>query len=64
MASEIVTEVLPELLRSQADTLGHAAARDVRVVLRDTVARLSRELHQKSKDQPGLKGMGATVVAI
>jgi PPM family protein phosphatase len=63
LASQIVTSVLPELLRKQATVLESASARKVRSMLRNAVTELSNEVHRKSMDQPGLKGMGTTVVA-
>lgn len=64
LASQIVVKVLPELLRNQEGTLKHGTARKVRGVLSGCVAKLSQELHRKSEGQPGLSGMGATVVAV
>jgi len=63
LASQVVIRVLPEMLQAHSDMLKTAPARKVRRILRDSVAELSRELQQKSEDRPGLKGMGATVVA-
>jgi protein phosphatase len=60
-ASEIVVKVLPPMLEQR---LARAPAKPAEVhnALRDVIVELSRQLREQSAGQPGLAGMGATVV--
>lgn len=62
LASKIVVEALPEMLSERADALkdllGGKAARAVK----GTLAELSAQVFAQTHGEPGLEGMGATVV--
>jgi len=62
VASKIVVEALPELLRKRMagieDLAGSKAAKRVEGVL----AELSVQVREQTRGEPGLEGMGATVV--
>lgn len=60
-ASEIVVKVLPPMVKQH---LGRAPAKPAEVsnALHDAIVELSRQLREQSVGQPGLAGMGATVV--
>jgi len=61
LASRIVVEILPERLRehlSDADELDEATVNGVM----ESVRRLSFDVRQESEGEPGLAGMGATLV--
>jgi protein phosphatase len=61
-ASEIVVRVLPKMLQQRVSALRGNAERAVCRALRDTIVALSQNVRQQSAGQPGLAGMGATVV--
>ena len=62
LASQIVAEVLPKLLARRLG--GNATALDTQAAeqLSAVVAELSEQLREESRDAPGLRGMGSTVV--
>jgi len=61
LASRIVVEVLPERLREQIGDAERLDETTVNAVV-ETVRTLSRELRQESQGEPGISGMGATLV--
>lgn len=62
LASRIVVEVLPRRLRRTLSRVGSQfAAHDIEPIARD-VSELSHHLRRESEGQPGLAGMGATLV--
>ena len=63
MASRIVVETLPKLLTRALSGVTDLAQPDVAEKVLATFTQLSDEIRQRSKDRPGLDGMGATVVA-
>lgn len=63
LASTIVAEILPQRLHQEAKALCTASDRKVSSILRQAISTLSREVYRKSAGEPGLNGMGATVVA-
>ncbi len=62
VASKIVVEALPELLRERPGEVKDLMTREAREGIEAAVADLSRQLRQQTRDAPGLEGMGATVV--
>jgi len=62
LASKAVVEILPRMIKQRFAELANMTRTSIRNVLRDAIADLSSELHLSSRDQAGLKGMGATVV--
>jgi protein phosphatase len=63
LAAHIVVEVLPRIIEAQLALMRRARAEAIRRMLQQAVADLSRQMHQQSSGQPGLRGMGATVAA-
>jgi protein phosphatase len=64
MAARIVTEVLPTRLRTQLeDSPDFAHPKEIDRVL-ETVRELSRNVRSETAGQPGLAGMGATLVLL
>jgi protein phosphatase len=62
LASQVVVKVLPRLIRERIARLRRPTSERIQQALRDAIVELSRQLHQESTSQLGLKGMGATVV--
>lgn len=62
-ASRIVVTILPKMLDEHMGK-PTASPATVRRFLRDTLLRLSQDLHRQSAGEPGLAGMGATVALI
>jgi serine/threonine protein phosphatase PrpC len=62
IASRIVAEVLPQMVRQRMQgwqkTSATTASENLKTILRE----LSVQVHQRAEGQPGLHGMGATVV--
>lgn len=63
VASKIVVEVLPGLLEERLEAAQPEDLDDVTHVVREAVVDLSTQVQQQAADQPGLSGMGATLVA-
>ena len=64
IAAQLVVDTLPKLVRKRIGSDG-AAPRTTQALarrLRSAVARLNREVYAHSMSEPGLQGMGATVV--
>jgi protein phosphatase len=64
LASEIVVKVLPRMIKDRMAKLENPAEREIRLSLRDAIMELSHRLCNESKNQIGLKGMGATIVLV
>lgn len=62
LASRIVVEVLPRIIHERMNGLKSPSPKSLGRSLRNAIMELSRRLRDKSADQIGLKGMGATVV--
>ncbi len=66
VASKIVVEALPKLLREKiAQSAGSGEdPTDDQVIdlIKDAICELSNDLRARTKDEPGLEGLGATVV--
>jgi PPM family protein phosphatase len=62
LASEAVVEVLPELLKQRLKGCEALDASAAGRLVADTLAEISEQLWNESRDRRGLKGMGATVV--
>jgi PPM family protein phosphatase len=62
LASQIVAEVLPRLLRSRLRGIKDSAAADITKQVSAALAELSERLRDESQVAPGLKGIGSTVV--
>lgn len=62
LAAKIVVETLPPLLRQRLGNLTNLAASEAEERLQAALAQLSDRLREQSQGQPGLEGMGATVV--
>lgn len=64
-ASQMVTSTLPSLIAQRSTVMPQRPrARAVRCVLRDSLLELSRDIRKVGENDPGRKGMGATVVAV
>jgi len=62
VASRLVVEALPEMMKSVSTAL-EAADNSTRMdIIRDLLLTLSREIWEQSRGRPGIAGMGATVV--
>lgn len=61
-ASRIVATVLPAMVRKGLDALRRTDEKEIQRVLRDSIVELSQQLRAQSAGQPGLAGMGATIV--
>jgi len=64
MASKIVTEIMPEMIRRRLHRLGAARARAIRYWLRSDILDLSKRLRAESAAQAELAGMGTTLVMV
>ena len=62
VASEIVVEVLPLILEERMSAAELSDFGDVASLVHDAIVDLSNQVQRQSADQPGLSGMGATVV--
>jgi protein phosphatase len=62
VASKIVVEVLPELLRKRLAGVGDLETPEARKQVEGAIAELSRQIREQTRDAPDLRGMGATVV--
>lgn len=62
LASEIVVKILPQMIEERITMLQKSTSRKIRLLLSNAIIELSQRLSQESRDQIGLKGMGATVV--
>lgn len=62
MASKILTEILPEMIRRRFGRLGAARARAIRYWLRTDILDLSKRLRDESAARTELAGMGTTLV--
>lgn len=63
LASEIVVETLPGMLRHRLAEFADLVSAPAASALRESLADLSRRMRNESRGQPGLDGMGSTVVA-
>jgi protein phosphatase len=61
IAAKAVVTVLPQMLEPHLQRLAVAPRRVVELTLRELVAQFSQRLRQDAADQPGLRGMGATL---
>lgn len=64
LAARTVVETLPQLLRERLRGTGGISSAKAEECVRDAVAELSNTLHEQARGEPGLDGMGATVVAV
>jgi serine/threonine protein phosphatase PrpC len=64
LASKVVVEVLPRIIKKRIEKLKSPSPKSVGLSLRNAIIELSRQLHDRSADQIGLRGMGATVVLV
>ena len=62
LASEIVVTVFPKMVKARLKRLKAPRSRAIRYWLKYDILKLSRQLRSKSVEDPGLKGMGATLV--
>jgi protein phosphatase len=62
LAARIVVETLPAKLRPTLDRAGEFGEQIVVEKILQIVARLSRQMRTESQNQPGLDGMGSTLV--
>ena len=62
VAARLVVEVLPRLVESQLPKTIRVSGKLIRAALRDSLILLNRQAHEYGAAQPGLAGMGATVV--
>jgi protein phosphatase len=62
LAAQIVVEALPPLLGRSLEGIADLASLEARDRVLATLVELSDRIRQESKGQPGLDGMGATVV--
>ncbi len=62
VASQIVVSVLPGFIEQQATQMRNLTADTCKLILRDSILKLSQRLREESKGKAGLQGMGATVV--
>ena len=64
-ASQFVTSALPRVItRRSASLTQRSRARAVRYVLRESILEVGREIRKTGADNPDLRGMGATIVAV
>ena len=61
-ASKIVVSVLPEMVKQRRAAVQDDETTTISQLLRDTIAELSLTLREHAASEPGLAGMGATVV--
>jgi protein phosphatase len=64
VAARLVVEALPLMIEAQLAKTVRASGKLIRTVLRDSLLMLNRQTREYSAAQPGLAGMGATVVAV
>ena len=64
VASKIVVETLPELIRQRLKGIDDLAARDAKKRIVSAISDLSNQVRNESRKRPGLAGMGATVVLV
>jgi protein phosphatase len=64
VAARLVVEALPLMIEAQLAKTVRASGKLIRTVLRDSLLMLNRQTCEYSAAQPGLAGMGATVVAV
>jgi serine/threonine protein phosphatase PrpC len=64
LASKVVVEVLPKIINKRIKKLKNPSLKSIKLSLRDGIMEFSGRLRDKSADQMGLKGMGATVVLV
>jgi len=64
LASKVVVEVLPGIIYKRIEKLKTPSPKSVGLSLRNAIMALSGRLRERSADQIGLKGMGATVVLV
>ena len=62
LASKIVVEVLPRIIKKRVKELKSNSAKSVNNSLKNAILELSRRIQEESTDRIGLRGMGATVV--
>lgn len=62
VASKIVVSVLPGFIEQQATQMRNLTDDTCKLILRDSILKLSQRLREESKGKAGLQGMGATVV--
>lgn len=62
LASRAVVTVLPKMLGPRAGSASSAEPRHLRKAAREAIGQLSLQLQAQSAGQPGLSGMGSTVV--
>jgi protein phosphatase len=63
IAATLVVESLPKMIRKRVEGAAPPTSAALARRLRSAVARLSRDVYEHSMTDPGLRGMGATVVA-
>jgi PPM family protein phosphatase len=63
LASKLVVETLPNLLKRSLANHADLSDGSVQECVRVQLCRLSETIREESRDQPGLDGMGSTVVA-
>lgn len=62
LAAEVVVSTLPPLLRKQLGNIDDLSSSDAPTTVVAALAQLSDQLRRQSHGQPGLQGMGSTVV--
>jgi len=62
LASKIVVETLPLMLRKNLADIDDLAGDKARHRMVDAIAKLSLQVHKETEGQVGLEGMGATIV--
>ena len=62
LAAEVVTKVLPLIVKKRLEKLKAMNAKAIRSMLRKSLLDLNAQLHKASHEHTGLAGMGATVV--
>jgi PPM family protein phosphatase len=64
LASKVVVEVLPQMLRQRMQEWSEWPSAEALEKLRLILSDLSEQLRQRTEGQPGMEGMGATVVVV
>jgi protein phosphatase len=64
LASQIVVEVLPTMVRSHTADVHDLGGRRATGAVRCALKELSQQVHEQTRGEPGLEGMGATVVLL
>jgi protein phosphatase len=62
LASKIVVEALPEMIRARTDVLRDLSSGKASRAIKEALVELSIQVFDQTHGQPGLEGMGATVV--